>query len=117
MVFSERLIRFFTVADIDRQGLWHLRFWMRLREVQPSFVVMTLRLFFLFLLSLFDVSFRLWKRECFDRPVEVIFDKRPEELTRQTDEELPHSYLLIAASARTCCPARHCQEDVPDSYK
>ena len=47
----------------------------------------------------FLVSFRLWKSECFDRPVEVIFCESPEEITRRTDEEVPH-YLPVAVSAR-----------------
>ena len=69
MVFSERPLRFFTVADRDRQGRRHLRFWMRSQGVRPSFVVMTLRFqccdyffssLFLYLFFVLFVKKRIW---------------------------------------------------------
>ena len=70
VVFSERPLLFFSVADRDRQGRRRLRFWMRSWGVWRSLVVMTLHFgiqgcdYFFFFISLFFVLFmkkwRLW---------------------------------------------------------
>ena len=96
---------------------------MRSWGVRPSFVVMTFAFIvvtnFSFLsfsiIFLFFFRFVCGKTKALAEPLKVISDERPQELVRQTDSEVLHSYLLVADSASTHCPASH--YDVLDSYK
>ena len=59
-------------------------------------------------LSLLFFRFVCEKAKALNGPVDVISDERPEKLVRRTDDEVPQSYLPVAASTRTRCPASHC---------